>query len=103
VFCDLVGFTQRDGAMTLFGVPVAHEDDSERAVRASLRVLERLPSLGLDLQARLASTREKSSSLRITPGEGTRSPVRAMVRSSSAEGEQGWPEAKRAYRPDGSS
>ncbi len=42
-----------DGAMAVFGVPSAHEDDPERAIRASLRVLERLPSLGLDLEARI--------------------------------------------------
>jgi class 3 adenylate cyclase/tetratricopeptide (TPR) repeat protein len=42
-----------DGAMTVFGVPTAHEDDPERAIRASLRVLKRLPSLGLDLEARI--------------------------------------------------
>lgn len=42
-----------DGAMVVFGVPVAHEDDAERAVRTALRVLERLPGLGLDLQARI--------------------------------------------------
>ena len=42
-----------DGALAVFGVPIAHEDDPERAIRASLRVLERLPDLGLDLQARI--------------------------------------------------
>lgn len=42
-----------DGAMAVFGVPTAHEDDPERAIRASLRVLERLPSLELNLQARI--------------------------------------------------
>src|SRR5256714_1955549 len=29
-----------DGALVLFGAPVAHEDDAERAVLAGLRVLE---------------------------------------------------------------
>ena len=42
-----------DGIMALFGAPVAHEDDPERAVRAALRILKRLPGLGLDLHARL--------------------------------------------------
>jgi class 3 adenylate cyclase/tetratricopeptide (TPR) repeat protein len=41
-----------DGALVAFGVPVAHEDDPERALRTGLRVLERLPSLGLELRAR---------------------------------------------------
>jgi class 3 adenylate cyclase/tetratricopeptide (TPR) repeat protein len=42
-----------DGVMALFGAPVAHEDDPERAVRAALRILERIPRLGLDLHVRL--------------------------------------------------
>ena len=42
-----------DGVMAVFGVPTAHEDDPERAIRASLTMVERLPSLGLDLQARI--------------------------------------------------
>ena len=42
-----------DGVMALFGAPTAHEDDPERAVRAALRILERIPGLGLDLHVRL--------------------------------------------------
>jgi class 3 adenylate cyclase len=42
-----------DGVMALFGAPAAHEDDPERAVRAALRILERIPALGLDLHVRL--------------------------------------------------
>jgi class 3 adenylate cyclase/tetratricopeptide (TPR) repeat protein len=41
-----------DGVMAVFGSPIAHEDDPERAIRTCLRVLERLPALGLDLQLR---------------------------------------------------
>ena len=42
-----------DGIMAVFGAPIAHEDDPERAVRAALRVVERVPALGLDLQVRI--------------------------------------------------
>ena len=42
-----------DGVMALFGAPTAHEDDPERAVRAALRILERIPALGLELHVRL--------------------------------------------------
>ncbi len=42
-----------DGIMALFGAPIAHEDDPERAVRAALRILERVLSLGLDLHVRI--------------------------------------------------
>ena len=42
-----------DGVMALFGAPVAHEDDPERAVHAAMRILDRLPRLGLELHARI--------------------------------------------------
>jgi class 3 adenylate cyclase/tetratricopeptide (TPR) repeat protein len=47
-----------DAVMAVFGVPVAHGDDAERAVRAGLAVLESIDELnsahGLDLAARAA-------------------------------------------------
>jgi ABC-type transport system substrate-binding protein/class 3 adenylate cyclase len=51
-----------DGILALFGAPVAHEDDSERAVRAGLAIRESLarygdevgPAYGIELQARVA-------------------------------------------------
>ena len=46
-----------DAVMAVFGAPVAHEDDAERAVRAGLRILESLDGLndedGLDLSVRI--------------------------------------------------
>ena len=36
-----------DAVVGVFGVPVAHEDDPERAVRAALRLLEKLDAAGL--------------------------------------------------------
>src|SRR6266550_2431375 len=47
-----------DAVMAVFGAPVAHGDDAERAVRAGLHVLEGIGELnrahGLDLAARAA-------------------------------------------------
>ncbi|MFL5798388.1 MAG: AAA family ATPase [Actinomycetota bacterium] len=38
-----------DAVMAVFGAPVAHEDDAERAVRAALRIVEVIPELNEDL------------------------------------------------------
>ena len=45
-----------DAVMAVWGTPVAHEDDAERAVRSALEIVDRVVALGstldLDLQAR---------------------------------------------------
>jgi class 3 adenylate cyclase len=51
-----------DGILALFGAPVAHEDDSERAVRATFAIREALddyaagvaPAYGVEIGARVA-------------------------------------------------
>jgi class 3 adenylate cyclase/tetratricopeptide (TPR) repeat protein len=47
-----------DAVMAVFGAPIAHEDDAERAVRSALRILEAIRTLnedrpGLDLSVRI--------------------------------------------------
>src|ERR671923_775820 len=37
-----------DAVMAAFGIPIAHEDDAERAVRAALAILDRLHGLGFE-------------------------------------------------------
>ena len=67
-----------DAVMAVFGAPVAHEDDPERAVRAALAVRESVQELNegnpaLDLHVRIAvNTGEAVVSLgaRVTEGEG---------------------------------
>jgi class 3 adenylate cyclase/tetratricopeptide (TPR) repeat protein len=44
-----------DAVMAVFGAPVAHEDDAERAVRAGLRILESVGELGVDVRAAIAT------------------------------------------------
>jgi class 3 adenylate cyclase/tetratricopeptide (TPR) repeat protein len=63
-----------DAVMAVFGAPVAHGDDAERAVRAGLRVLEGIEELnqehGLALAARAAvNTGEAVVSVDMTPGD----------------------------------
>ena len=41
-----------DAVMAAFGVPVAHEDDPARALRAALRMRRRLGELNVDLESR---------------------------------------------------
>jgi class 3 adenylate cyclase len=67
-----------DAVMAVFGAPVAHEDDAERAVRAALRITESIPELnaehpGLDLSVRAAvNTGEAVVSLAARPERGGR-------------------------------
>jgi class 3 adenylate cyclase/tetratricopeptide (TPR) repeat protein len=63
-----------DAVMAVFGAPVAHGDDAERAVRAGLRVLEGIDELNrahaLDLAARAAvNTGEAVVSVELTRGD----------------------------------
>src|SRR5919201_5031747 len=43
-----------DAVMGLFGAPVAHEDDPERAVRAAIAIRDALAEEGSPLQVRIA-------------------------------------------------
>ena len=65
-----------DAVMAVFGAPIAHEDDAERAVRAGLRILEAIDELNeadpaLSLQVRIGiNTGEAVVALGARPEEG---------------------------------
>src|SRR5947199_3874918 len=44
-----------DSVMAAFGIPLAHEDDAERAVRAALATLEKVKQLGLEARIGIES------------------------------------------------
>src|SRR5439155_17739095 len=65
-----------DAVMAVFGAPVAHEDDAERAVRAGLRILEAIaelneadPALGLHVRVGI-NTGEAVVAVGAKPEEG---------------------------------
>jgi len=65
-----------DAVMAVFGAPIAHEDDAERAVRAGLRILEAIAELNeadraLSLQVRIGiNTGEAVVALEARPEQG---------------------------------
>jgi class 3 adenylate cyclase/tetratricopeptide (TPR) repeat protein len=78
-----------DAVMAVFGAPVAHEDDAERAVRAGLRILEAIDELnaeqpGLGLAVRIGvNTGEAVVSLSAAQLEGESIVVGDVVNTAS--------------------
>ena len=97
-----------DAVMAVFGAPVAHEDDAERAVRAGLRILEAIAELNeadpdLDLQVRVGiNTGEAVVALGARPeqGEGivTGDVVNTAARIQSAAPVNGVAVGEQTYR-----
>lgn len=74
-----------DAVMAVFGVPVAHDDDAERAVRAAFALRERVAALGPSLPFTLSLRIGIDSGHVVAGGEGTETlvtgpPVNAAAR-----------------------
>jgi class 3 adenylate cyclase/tetratricopeptide (TPR) repeat protein len=97
-----------DAVMAVFGAPVAHEDDAERAVRAGLRILEAIEELNaqdtsLALQVRVGiNTGEAVVALGARPEEGegivTGDVVNTASRLQSAAPVNGVAVSEQTYR-----
>jgi class 3 adenylate cyclase/tetratricopeptide (TPR) repeat protein len=97
-----------DAVMAVFGAPVAHEDDAERAVRAGLTILDAIRELNeaepeLDLQVRVGiNTGEAVVALGASPerGEGivTGDVVNTAARIESAAPVNGVAASEQTYR-----
>jgi len=60
-----------DAVVGVFGVPLAHEDDSERAVRAGLRLIEEIEAAELGIQVRIGvNTGEAIVHVDVDPSSG---------------------------------
>jgi class 3 adenylate cyclase/tetratricopeptide (TPR) repeat protein len=76
-----------DGVMAVFGAPVAHEDDPERAVRCALGMLAAIDELNqahptLDLAVRIGITTGEAL-VRLGPGQQTEGVVGDVVNTAS--------------------
>jgi len=76
-----------DAVMAAFGVPLAHEDDAERAVRAALAIFEKLHDLGLQARAGIESGEVVADDSDSTFATGEAVNVAARLQQSASPGE----------------
>jgi class 3 adenylate cyclase/tetratricopeptide (TPR) repeat protein len=75
-----------DAVMAVFGVPVLHEDDATRAVRAAARILEALPDLGVEARIGINTGEVVTGTVeRLATGDAVN--VAARLEQSAAPGE----------------
>ncbi|MBA3364988.1 MAG: AAA family ATPase, partial [Actinobacteria bacterium] len=76
-----------DGLMAAFGIPQAHEDDAERAVRAGLSILESVGELGLEARIGVESGEVLTDELDTTYSTGEAINVAVRLQQAAAPGE----------------
>src|SRR4029453_15977490 len=76
-----------DAVMAAFGIPQAHEDDAERAVRAALGILERVSELELEARVGIESGEVVVDEADSTFATGEAVNVAARLQQSAAPGE----------------
>jgi class 3 adenylate cyclase/tetratricopeptide (TPR) repeat protein len=76
-----------DAVMAAFGVPLAHEDDAERAVRAALAMLERVRELNLEARVGIESGEVVADASESTFATGQAVNLAARLQQRAAPGE----------------
>ena len=72
-----------DGILALFGAPVAHEDDSERAVRAALAIHEALADYAAQIAPAYGIELARARRRQHGPGRGSRPATRRRTSSTT--------------------
>ncbi len=76
-----------DAVMAAFGVPVAHEDDAERAVRAALSIASAVEEIGLDVRIGIESGEIVADDTESTFATGRAVNVAARLQQAAAPGQ----------------
>jgi class 3 adenylate cyclase/tetratricopeptide (TPR) repeat protein len=76
-----------DAVLAAFGVPLAHEDDAERAVRASLAILDKVHELGLEARIGVESGEVVADLSESTFATGEAVNLAARLQQAAAPGE----------------
>jgi class 3 adenylate cyclase/tetratricopeptide (TPR) repeat protein len=76
-----------DAVMAAFGVPLAHEDDADRAIRAALAILERVRELGLEARIGIESGEVVADDAESTFATGEAVNLAARLQQAASAGE----------------
>src|SRR5947208_4384527 len=76
-----------DSVMAAFGIPLAHEDDAERAVRAALATLEKMKGLGIEARIGIESGEIVADDTESTFATGEAVHLAARLQQEAAPGE----------------